>query len=96
MCPSSNSETMHADVVDSNNIRMIQGGSRTSFLFKTAQAIGVAGQRSLQDFDGNVATEAVVRRAIDFPHSTGTYFLQNSIVTQELPCHGRGPLARAC
>ena len=30
---------VHADIVDGNNIRMVQGGSRASLLFETAQAI---------------------------------------------------------
>src|SRR5438067_6409259 len=87
---------VHADIVDGNNIRMIQSGSRASLLLKTPQARGGGGQRSLQNSDGTVATEAVVRGAIDFPQSTGADFLQNSVMTQELPCHGRGPLAWAC
>src|SRR5207244_13271561 len=84
---------VHADIVDGNNIRMIQSGSRASLLIKTAQAIGVGGQRSLQDFDGNVATEAAVRGAIEFRHSTGAYFLQTSVVTPALPCLCRRPFA---
>jgi hypothetical protein len=50
---------------------MIQRGDRAGFLLEATEAIGVGGKRRGQDFDGDVAAEARVPRAIDLAHASG-------------------------
>jgi hypothetical protein len=51
------------------NIRVVKSGDRTRFLLEAAKAVGISGERSGKDLDGNIATQAVVAGAIDFAHS---------------------------
>jgi len=58
-----------ADVMNRENIRVVKSGDRTRFLLEAAKAVGISGERSGKDLDGNIATQAVVAGAIDFAHS---------------------------
>jgi hypothetical protein len=57
------------DIVDPENIVMIERGNRTRFLLETPQAIGIGGEGSGQNFDGDVASQALITSAVDLSHS---------------------------
>ena len=48
---------------------MIQCRHRSGFLFEAAQTILIARQSRREDFDGNVALEALIACAVDFTHA---------------------------
>ncbi len=51
---------------------MVQRGRRTRFLLEAVKALRIAGKTGREDFDGDVAPEARIARAIDLTHPTGT------------------------
>jgi hypothetical protein len=50
---------------------MIQRGYGTRLLLEATQAIGVGGEGSRQNLDGDIASQAEIAGAIDFAHSAG-------------------------
>ena len=65
---------------------MIQGRGRAGFLLKTLQAVSVVSKKVGQDFDGDVALQARVARAIHLAHSTCAKGFDNFV----LPEHRSG------
>jgi hypothetical protein len=65
-------EIVRADVVDLADVRMVHGRDRARLLLKALLPVRIAGQRGGQDFDGNVALQARIARAIDVAHPAGT------------------------
>src|SRR5262245_43847215 len=56
--------------VDSGNIRMIESGEQLRFPLESRRTIGVTGESSRQEFDGDVSSELRVRRLINLSHTT--------------------------
>lgn len=61
-----------ADVMDSENIRVVKRSYCARLLFKTAEAVGVESERFMEDFQSNVATQTGILGAIDLAHAAGT------------------------
>jgi hypothetical protein len=53
---------------------MIQGGDCTGFLLEAPEAFRISGNVSPKDFDGYIAPQARIPRAIDLPHSPRTHW----------------------
>jgi hypothetical protein len=62
---------MRADVIHSEDVGMVEGGSGASLLLEAPHATGVAGERPRDNFHGNVAAESPVVCAIHLTHATG-------------------------
>jgi hypothetical protein len=60
------------EVVDREDVGMAEGGDSLGFLLKTAEALGIARERGRKDFEGNVAVEAGIARAIHLSHASGS------------------------
>src|SRR5690348_9966413 len=58
---------------------MIQGGQSTRFSIKAVQPVGIAGKFRRQGFEGYVAAELTVARAIDFAHSARTQWREDFV-----------------
>ena len=56
------------ETINGGDIRMVQRGQCLRFALKPRQVVGVIGQRGRQDFDGHVAVELGVARAVDLAH----------------------------
>jgi hypothetical protein len=61
-----------SDVVDGENVRVIQRRGRARFLFKPSRAIGIGHDVGGQDFDGDIASESRIVRAVDLAHTSST------------------------
>jgi hypothetical protein len=48
---------------------MIEGGDGTRLLLEAPQAIGIGGEGSGQNFDGDIASQALVAGAINLAHT---------------------------
>ncbi len=59
------------DVVNAENIGMIERGNGTRFLLKTPQAVGIGGEGSGQNLDGDIASQALIACAVNFAHTAG-------------------------
>ena len=57
--------------VDAADVRMIQRGEHPRLALEACQAARVARELARQDFDGDVAPELRVVRAVDFAHPAG-------------------------
>ena len=57
--------------VDSRDVRMVERGEQFRFTLKARQAIRILRERLGQNFDGDVALQLRVARAIDLAHSAG-------------------------
>ena len=60
---------LHA--VDRADVGVIQRGEQPRFALEACEPIGVAAQRFGKNFDGDVATELRIRRAVDLSHTAG-------------------------
>jgi hypothetical protein len=58
-----------SDVVHGEDVGMIQGRSRACLLFETLHALYVRGECRWQDFDRDLAGEALIAGAIDLAHA---------------------------
>jgi hypothetical protein len=58
-----------ADVVHGKDVGMVQRCGGASFLFETAQALGIRPKFHRQDFDRDVTRQPHVARAIDLSHA---------------------------
>ena len=61
---------------------MVQGGGGACFELKTLQAVAVVRKEFGQDFDGNVALQARVARAIHLSHSTCAKGFDNFVLPE--------------
>ena len=59
---------------------MIQSRGSAGFLFKTIQAISISCIFFTQNLDGYFPPQLHVLRQVDFTHTAGTQFFQDSIV----------------
>ena len=60
------------DAVDRRDTGVIQRRERLRFASEPRQALGIAGEKVRQDFDGDVAIESGVARTIHLAHASGT------------------------
>ena len=58
-----------AEVVDAENVGMIERGDGAGFLLEAAQAVGIGGEGSGKNLDGDIASETLIAGAIDLAHS---------------------------
>ena len=70
---------MSADVMDSQNVRMIQRADSLCLLLESPQAIGVLREGCRQNLDSHVAIKLLITRAIHFPHSADADYGPNLI-----------------
>ena len=59
------------DRVDADDAGMIQGGECFRLALEPLEPLGASGHLGRQDFQGHVAAELCVFRAVDFAHSAG-------------------------
>ena len=70
------------DVVDRQYVRMVEGAGGLRFLPKAPQPLRIPHHLLRQDFDGHVALQAGIPRAIDFSHPPGPQGGQDFIRTE--------------
>ena len=73
---------MSTDVIDGDNVWMVQRCDSLGFLLEAVQTIGVFGKCSRQNFDGNVAVQPFITRAIHLTHSAFTNLRTDFIPTE--------------
>ena len=57
------------ETMDSRDARMVQSSEELGFALEPSQPLGVARKQVGKNFDGYVALELRVARAVDFPHA---------------------------
>jgi hypothetical protein len=57
------------EAVDRADVRVVQRGEQLRFALETREAIAVPRERARQRFDGHVAAELGVARAVDLAHA---------------------------
>ncbi len=62
---------MRANVKDSQNVGMVEGGGRAGLLFEAMEAVRVCGKRGGQNLDGDVASQPRITGAIHLAHAPG-------------------------
>ena len=60
---------MLADVVNSQEVRVIQRGNRPGLLFKATEPIGVASKGLRQNFDRDLSAQAGIPAAVHLAHA---------------------------
>src|SRR6516165_7940651 len=60
------------EAVDLRDVRMVERGEHLGFTVEAGDALGIVGEGSRQDLQGNVATELRVLGAVDFAHAAST------------------------
>ena len=81
-----------ADVVDAADVRMIERGNRPRLAFETCTQIGIAGDFSWQDLDGDCAIEARVAGFVDLAHAARAERAEDFVRTES----GAGGKCHAC
>ena len=69
-----------ANVVHMDDIGMVELCYSLNFAFEASAAVGILTQVGGEEFEGDFAIESGVLGEIDFPHATGTDFLDDPIV----------------
>ena len=77
---------MFADVVNSDDVRVVERGSCVGFLLETPQAFRIQGKILSQDFDGHIPAELEVLSSIDLSHSAGTNARHNFVRAESCSC----------
>jgi len=77
------------EVVHGKDVGMAECGDGLGLLLKTAKALGVAGERGREDFDGDVAIEAGVAGSVDLTHASCSKRCEDFIGPSLAP-EGRG------
>ena len=75
-----------ANVMDGQDVRMVQGGSRLGFLLEAMQTISIVGDTGWEDFDRDSAIEAGIERAVYLTHAACTERTDDLIRTERGPC----------
>src|SRR5712691_8680967 len=78
-----------ANVVNSADIGMVQGGSSLRFPLKPAQRLGISRDFIGQEFQGNKSVKPGVLGLVDHTHPTTAELLYNPIVRDGLADHRR-------
>ena len=71
-----------ANVVDAADVRMVQRGDRTRLALEASPRIGVAGDFTREDFDGNRAIETSIVGFVDLAHAAGAQRADDFIRTE--------------
>ena len=58
-----------ADVMNGENVGVVERRHRPRLLLKAMQAVSFAGERCRKNFEGHIASQAGIRRAINFSHA---------------------------
>ena len=74
-------------IVNGQDIGVVELSGCACFLFEAAQAIGVAEKRTGQNFDGDLARQPLITRAIHLAHTTGADLLQDLVVGELFADH---------
>ena len=69
---------------------MVEGGESLRFAIEPGQPFRIAGDKRRQDFDGDVAVEPRVARAVDGPHAAFAEFGNDFEGADTLADHARG------
>ncbi len=77
---------MRSHVVNVDDVGMIQSGRRASFLLEAAQAVGIRRKPGGKNFDGNVASQAVVAGAINLSHASSAHLRLDFIGSDFCAC----------
>jgi hypothetical protein len=72
---------MRTDVVNSENVWMIEGGSGPGFLLESIQPVRVSSKVSWQNFDRNVTVKSPVARAPHLAHAAFTDLGDNRVLS---------------
>ena len=70
---------MRTNVMNSQNVRMVERRNRARFLFETPPSVGVVRQHFGQHFDGDIAPEPRVTRAVYLARSICAQRRNNSV-----------------
>ncbi len=70
-----------ADVVNRDDIRMIERGSRARFTLEPPHALGVQAVAVSKQLDGYISFQPLVLGEINFAHTAGPYRRQNLVAT---------------
>ena len=71
-----------ANVVDAADVRMVQRGDRTRLALEASPRIGVAGDFTRKNFDGNRAIETSIVGFVDLTHAAGAQRADDFIRTE--------------
>jgi hypothetical protein len=69
-----------ADFVDLDDVGVDEGGGGAGFLEEAGDVGGVAGERGLEDFEGDAAAERLLLGEIDLGHAAGAEAPQDAVV----------------
>ena len=75
-----------ADIVDAADVGMVEGGDGARLALEPRAHVGVAGNLSGEDFDGDGAIEPRVPRFVDFAHPTCPDGTHDFVWAQALAC----------
>ena len=64
------SAVLLTEVVHAKNVGMVERGDGARFLLEAAQAVGVSGEGSGKNLDGDIASQTLVASAVDLTHAT--------------------------
>ena len=73
-----------ADIVDGADVGVVEGGGGFGFAAKTAEGLGIFGERVREKFEGDEAVEARVLRLVDDAHAAAAEHLGHAIVRDGL------------
>jgi hypothetical protein len=73
--------------VDGGDMRMVEGGEKTSFPFEAEAVLLVAKQWQGDGFDGNIPSEPGIVGAIHLPHTPRAYSFSNFVMSKDLADH---------
>jgi hypothetical protein len=73
------------DIVNGDDIRVVQRARGAGLLLEARAALGIEPESAGQDFDGDVAAQARIARAVDLAHPAGAHRRQNLIRSKPCP-----------
>src|ERR1700733_4950819 len=76
-----------ADLVDSTDIRMVQGGGSAGLAAKTLEGLRVAGHLLRQKLEGDKTAQVGVFGLVNDAHAAAPEFLENAVVRDALVDH---------
>jgi hypothetical protein len=85
--------TLRVEFVDCGDIRMIELGEKKRFLAEVPARSFILEEAEREDFDGDVAVEAFVARAVDFAHTADADFVEDAVMAERLANHRGGTVS---
>ena len=83
------SAAFEADVVDSQNVGMVQGGGSAGFLLESAQMVRIVAGCRPDQLQGNIAAQPLIARAKNFSHPSCADFFEDPVMPDQLANHIR-------